>query len=167
MKSKILIAMALVGFMAAGCSDSTTPSTSDNTQNSQDNSGMGMNTTANGTVKSNPTTMIPPANTHFSTGSEADVPPTGAVKEIKISSAGFSPSTVTIKKGDYVKFTNTDSSSHWPASDPHPVHTGYPGFDALNGLAQNEVYTFQFQKTGTFGFHDHLRPSNHGTVIVK
>jgi plastocyanin len=87
--------------------------------------------------------------------------------EVLITSSGFSPSTLTIKVGDTVTFINKDSNSHWPASDPHPTHTNYPGFDALRPLKTGESYSFTFTKQGAWNYHDHLDPSLTGTIIVQ
>ncbi|GAC1413339.1 MAG: hypothetical protein NVSMB66_5020 [Candidatus Doudnabacteria bacterium] len=175
MKSKIILAAAMVALLAAGCNRSP-KSDADNSQNTPSNYAIGLQQNSQA-QSSAPAASAPPAQVspspspttgaHYSDGSEADIPPTGAVKIITITSSGFSPSSVNIKKGDYVKFINQDSSAHWPASDPHPSHTGYPGFDALRGLAQGESYTFQFQKSGTWGFHDHLNASWRGKVVVQ
>ncbi len=169
MKKQILVAVALVGLVAAGCNKKTEDQTpaANNSQNSQDSSnsqdqsaaGVGVNTQTNVKGDTGPD--------HFSPPGEADVMPTPEVLEIKITSSGFSPSTITIKKGDYVQFTNTDTANHWPASDPHPVHTDLSGFDAKKGLKTGENYRYQFNKTGTFTFHDHLNPSWRGSVIVQ
>ncbi|MDB4940360.1 MAG: Plastocyanin [Candidatus Doudnabacteria bacterium] len=175
MKSKIIVAIALVALVAAGCNKTASQTTSDNSSSSQDNTAANMNpsmdmsTAANTPVANTNTSSntTPPAGTHFSDGSEVDVPPMGKTVNISITSSGFSPASVTINQGDFVKFTNTDTAPHWPASDPHPTHTGYPGFDALKNLAKGETYTFQFLKSGSWGFHDHLHPTDHGTVIVK
>ncbi len=86
---------------------------------------------------------------------------------IEITPSGFSPNTLKIKSGDTVNFVNKDSSSHQPASNPHPIHTNYAGFDALKGLAQGENYSFTFTQKGTFGYHDHLNPSVGGTITVE
>lgn len=80
--------------------------------------------------------------------------------------SGFSPSTITIKSGQSVTFVNNSSSPARVASDPHPIHNGYPGLDALKGSNPGESYTFTFTKVGTFGYHNHLNPSTKGTVIV-
>ena len=86
---------------------------------------------------------------------------------VEISDSGFNPISVTISSGDTVQFTNGGSSLHWPASNPHPQHTDYPGFDALHGLAPGESYSFTFTRIGTWGYHDHLNPSLGGTIIVQ
>lgn len=93
--------------------------------------------------------------------------PAASAKIIEITSSGFSPSTLTINSGEAVTFVNKDTRQHWPASNPHPVHTGYSGFDAKHGLNQGESYSFTFTRKGTFGFHDHLNPGNGGTIAVK
>lgn len=92
---------------------------------------------------------------------------TSKTVNITITANGFNSSSVTIQKGDTVKFTNSDTSPHWPASNPHPSHTGYPGFDSLHPVAPGQSYSFKFERIGTFGFHDHLDPSLGGTVTVQ
>lgn len=86
---------------------------------------------------------------------------------VTISSTGFSPATVTIATGQTVRFVNSGGSKSWPASDPHPVHSGLPGFDARRGLGNGESYTYTFTQTGTFGYHDHNNPSHTGSIIVQ
>ncbi len=86
---------------------------------------------------------------------------------ISIGDEGFTPSTVTIPVGTTVTFTNNGQALHWPASDPHPVHTGLAGFDAKRGLATGETYSYTFTKAGTFGMHDHLNASLKGSIVVK
>ncbi|MEK9184849.1 MAG: hypothetical protein AAB866_01640 [Patescibacteria group bacterium] len=95
---------------------------------------------------------------------------------IEILSSGFSPSTLTINSGDVVTWTNRDSySSHWPASAIHPAHSVYPEtggcigskFDACQGLSNGETYSFTFNEKGTWKYHDHLNPSETGTIIVS
>ena len=82
--------------------------------------------------------------------------------------SSFSPKVVTIKKGDSVIFINQSDKSMSVASNPHPTHTDYPGFDqyksAEKGMAS---YTFVFEKVGTWGYHNHLNPSVTGTVKVN
>lgn len=78
----------------------------------------------------------------------------------------FIPSELKIKKGDTITWVNRDSRAVWPASGPHPTHSGYPSFDALRGLNTNETYSFTFDKVGLWKYHDHLNPSATGAVAV-
>ena len=94
---------------------------------------------------------------------------------VRITADGFSPSTLTIKVGDTVTWINEDSKQHWIASDPHPIHTGYPEkggcigstFDSCRGLNPGESWSFTFRYSGTWGYHDHLRPYLTGKIIVE
>ncbi|HSX48265.1 MAG TPA: cupredoxin domain-containing protein [Candidatus Nanoarchaeia archaeon] len=79
----------------------------------------------------------------------------------------FSPTSLTIKVGDTVTFRNNSSAPMWVASNPHPSHTDYKGFDALRSFAKGEDYTFTFTKVGTWGFHNHLSPDATGTIVVQ
>lgn len=90
-------------------------------------------------------------------------------KETKVNytSAGFSPKTVTIKKGDTVVFENKTGKNASVASDEHPTHLLYPEFDQYKTDQRGkDEFRFTFTKTGTWGYHDHLNASQGGTVIV-
>lgn len=89
------------------------------------------------------------------------------VYEVSFDGKKFSPSTVTVKAGDIVQFKNKSTENFRPASDPHPAHTNYPGFDAQQQLAPGKTFEFKFLKLGSWGYHDHLHPSITGTVVVK
>ena len=83
---------------------------------------------------------------------------------IEISSSGFYPATLTIKKGGTVTWINKDTEKHWPASAMHPTHTVYPGsniekcgtieeegiFDSCRGLDTGESYSFTFNEIGSW-----------------
>lgn len=81
-------------------------------------------------------------------------------------SGNFNPQEVKIKKGGKVTWVNKSQNPVQPASNPHPIHTDYPGFDALRGLANGESYSFTFDKVGSWGYHNHLNPSIRGEVKV-
>lgn len=165
MTSKYIAALALVLLIAAGCSskDNTSEQQQNQTE-SQQNASEEDKVATNTEVEVN--TETPAAGT-FS--DEDDIAPVAQpeVVEIKMTANGFSPSTVTIQKGDYVQFTNEDSAPHWPASGPHPTHTNLPSFDAKKGIEPGQNYRYQFTSTGSFGFHDHLNSSMFGKVIVE
>lgn len=86
--------------------------------------------------------------------------------EIDITENGFFPAVITVKEGTSVVFKNKDGDGHWPASNQHPSHMDLPGFDSLQPVASGNTYAYTFTKLGTWGFHDHLHPNLHGSVIV-
>jgi len=104
----------------------------------------------------------------------AVVPPTQEQIVITATDNGFSPTTVTIKKGEVVTFKNGSSLAIWPASGKHPTHELYPEkggcinskFDACRGLNPGEEWSFKFDYVGTWPFHDHLNASHFGKIIV-
>lgn len=90
----------------------------------------------------------------------------------------FSPASVTIKKGDSVKFVNSSSGPMWVASAVHPTHTVYSGTNvnqhcpdttgtAFDQCSAGSSYTFTFGKTGTWNYHNHASASAQGTVVVQ
>lgn len=86
---------------------------------------------------------------------------------VEITSSGFSPKTLTINSGDKVTWINKGSTNSWPASNNHPTHTIYSGFDSLGALSTGESYSFTFENVGAWNYHNHLIPSKQGTVIVN
>ena len=89
------------------------------------------------------------------------------VASVSITKNGFVPATIQIKKGSQVTWTNNDTSPHQVITDPHPSHTNLKGLDS-DPLAAGESFTFTFEKTGTYGYHDEMNPLIiKGTVIVK
>ena len=91
----------------------------------------------------------------------------GGGNVVEITDDGFEPSSLTVSSGDSVTFENKSSDDSWPASDVHPTHQNYPGFDAKNALLSGESYSFTFEKTGSWGYHNHLEPDQQGTIVVE
>lgn len=86
---------------------------------------------------------------------------------VVLKDGGFDPYKQEIKKGDSVRFETSLVSEFWPASDPHPAHYGYLGFDPKKAIKANDSWTFEFSKAGTFNYHDHLHPNLRGVIIVR
>jgi plastocyanin len=88
---------------------------------------------------------------------------------------GYAPATLQIKKGETVVFKNQSSQSMWTASAFHPTHMVYPTtsgclgstFDACKGVQSNENWSFKFNISGTWKYHNHLSPGDIGTIIVQ
>ena len=95
--------------------------------------------------------------------------------------SGYLPREVTISVGGTVTFKNESSRGMWTATAIHPTHTIYPGsgilkcgtpeepriFDACEGIAQGESWSFTLQEQGSWGYHDHLNISSTGKIIVQ
>ena len=109
-----------------------------------------------------------PSTTSMRTPTPTPTPtPAAMIHTVSYTSSGYSPSVVTIRAGDTVKFVNNSSNNMWPASDPHPTHTNYPEFDPMTSISPGGQWSFTFSKPGTWGYHDHLTPGKTGTVIVQ
>lgn len=110
-----------------------------------------------------------PGADHFSTENDIQPPPPGEPKRVEVDYDGmqFDPSSVTIAVGDTVVFRNKSQGDFWPASNPHPTHSDYPGFDARKNIGPGQTYEFTFNKVGRWSFHNHLSPSIGGIIIVE
>ncbi len=93
---------------------------------------------------------------------------------------GFEPATVTVRKGETVRFVNQAASGMWVGSDNHPTHTQYDGtstkehctegaaptFDTCRALEAGEFWEFTFDRVGEWGYHNHVRARDTGTIVV-
>ena len=106
------------------------------------------------------------------------IPPMTAT--VTYSGTSFTPATVTIAQGGTVTFVDASGRGFWIASNPHPVHTGYDGTTravhcaaGYTGAAPFDQcvagtsYSFTFNKTGTWPYHNHLGAQVGGTVVVQ
>ena len=78
---------------------------------------------------------------------------------VTIQSYAFSPSTVTVNKGDTVTWLNKDSVTH-------RIVANDGSFD-LGDQASGSSVKFTFTKSGTFNYYCSIHPSMKGVVIVK
>lgn len=120
------------------------------------------------------------------TGTDQGIPDAGVLTApvttvVTYGPNGFSPSTVTIAKGGTVTFTAAAGADEmWVASAPHPAHTGYDGTDRATHCAAGYTgakpfdqcsagtsFSFTFDKTGTWPYHNHGHSSDFGTVVVQ
>lgn len=82
-----------------------------------------------------------------------------AAATVTINNLVFLPSTITVKKGDTVTWTNQDDISHTVTGDD----TQGPASELL---ATGGTYSFTFNTVGTFPYHCQVHPTMQGTVIV-
>lgn len=81
---------------------------------------------------------------------------------VTIQGYAFSPSTITVKKGTTVTWTNKDAVEHDVASDTNSPQGGLAG----PLLPQNNTYSFTFNTVGTYKYHCTPHPYMQATVIV-
>lgn len=88
---------------------------------------------------------------------------------------GFTPSPLKIKVGETVIFKNDGSRPIWVASAVHPSHTVYPTtggcigstFDSCADIDPGKSWSFKFDFAGNWKYHNHLNPTDFGTIIVE
>lgn len=85
---------------------------------------------------------------------------------VRMTQNGFEPQTLTIQKGETVLFSNEGTRDIRPASNPHPVHSDYPEFDARENIIPGQFWNYTFEKVGTWNYHDHNNETLTGTIIV-
>jgi plastocyanin len=127
--------------------------------------GMGKDDT---TSKSNSSTNSNSSNSQASNSSNSsDSTDEAVAATISYDGTTFSPSTTTVKAGQTVKVSNDSSDTELDFdSDPHPTHTDNPDLNA-GDIDPGQSKTFSTDKTGTWGFHNHHDPSQHGELVVE
>ncbi len=95
-----------------------------------------------------------------SSSSSSSSTPASSTNSVDISNYAFSPSSITVKKGTTVTWTNKDAVAH------HLAETDGKNGPASQDLNQGQTYSFTFDTTGTFKYHCAIHPSMTGTVTV-
>ncbi len=119
-----------------------------------------------------PTSIDSNTPTNTSSNILTNVPQSQAT--VTYTDTGFSPASLTIAKGQTVIFQNASSSPMRVASDPHPTHNGYPTtggcvgstFDSCMNILPGASWSFKFDYVGSWGYHNHLTPTQKGTIVV-
>jgi plastocyanin len=124
-----------------------------------------------GNNKSDNSTSTPTSKSSTSNSSSSSSTPSATSDQnsgatITYSNNGFSPSTLTVKAGTKITIKNTSSEDMQFDSDPHPAHTDDTELN-VGIVSPGESMTFTVTTTGTHGYHNHLDPSDTGTIIVQ
>lgn len=86
--------------------------------------------------------------------------------KVTVTANGFEPQTLKIKVGTKVTWENKSGTTVTVNSDPHPIHNFWP-FLNLGSFADGSSVSATFDKVGVYTYHNHLNPSEKGTVIVE
>ncbi len=119
--------------------------------------------------KTNGPAAVNVASTPVATSQEtATASPSAKVEEasVTVTANGFAPQTLKIKTGTKVTWTNKSGATANVSSDNHPTHLLYP-FLNLGSFDDGSSVNVTFDKAGTFTYHNHLNPSQKGTVVVE
>lgn len=117
-----------------------------------------------GCGSSTTTTTVAPVGTTAPAGGGTTGPVTtaggaGAGNAVTISNFAFSPTSITVKVGDSVTWTNNDSTTHTVTADDGSFKSG--------DLAQGATFSFTFSKAGSFPYHCSIHSSMTATVVVQ
>ena len=96
---------------------------------------------------------------------------------IRYTDEGFSPSNIDIKVGTTVTWINEATIPLWVASADHPTHITYSGTSlidhcpdtagtAFDQCSNGDSYTFTFNKSGTWYYHNHTFSASTGSITV-
>jgi plastocyanin len=106
---------------------------------------------------------IPDSNPVISSNTDSTTPigEAGAkTYNIEINNFAFSPSTLTIKVGDSVVWTNKDNAAHTVTSDSGRE------MNSLS-LSNGEIYSHTFENSGTYNYHCSFHTMMKGNIIVR
>lgn len=85
---------------------------------------------------------------------------------VNVTSSGFEPKSITVKRGEVVIWMNTTTKKATVNSDDHPTHK----LNAILNLGsfdpKSSVQAY-FDEAGTYTYHNELNPSQKGTIIVE
>lgn len=85
---------------------------------------------------------------------------------IVYSDGGFAPASVSVKAGQSVVFKNTSLRAVQVNSNPHPAHKLYPELN-IGVINAGESKSLSFTAVGTKKYHNHLNPSENGSIVVQ
>jgi len=87
--------------------------------------------------------------------------------EILIRSNGFSPSSLTISRGESVLWRNVDGQTH--SVDPGTFMNPTQDFSASPNLRPDETFTLTFTQTGTISYYCSIHQQNpkQGTITIR
>jgi len=85
---------------------------------------------------------------------------------VEITASGFQPKAVTIKADTKVVWVNKSGATVSINSADHPTHLVYPPLN-LGVVEDGNSASLVFDTVGTFKYHNHLNPSQTGTIVVE
>jgi plastocyanin len=107
----------------------------------------------------------PSAAPSSETLSGTNTPDTVASATITYNDQGFSPKSLSVKAGNTIRIVNQSSIGLQFSSDFHPTHTKDPELN-MRLIDSGKDGMLKVTRTGTWGFHNHERASDTGSLMV-
>jgi len=107
-----------------------------------------------------------PAQNTTGQGTPGGNAPKETIANVTVTSSGFEPQTKTVKVGTRVVWLNKSGEGATVNSAVHPTHQVYPPLN-LGEFPDGSSVQLVFDKPGTYKYHNHLNPSQTGTVVVE
>ncbi|MBI2591936.1 cupredoxin domain-containing protein [Candidatus Saccharibacteria bacterium] len=104
----------------------------------------------------------PPAANTSSTALQSET----ATTTITYNGSSFSPNQATVKKGDTVVFKNDSSQAIQIQSNPHPIHSDMPELN-IGLIEAGQSQSITLSSIGSWGYHNHLNPTQTATIIIR
>ncbi len=141
-----LLALCLVVLLAA-CGGTTTTTTASTPTTAP-------TTAPTATPTSAPTTAPTAAPTNTPTTA-----PISTGNSVSIANFAFGPTSLTVKVGTKVSWTNNDTVTHTVTADKGAFNAG--------PLTPGSTFSFTFTKAGTYSYHCNIHPSMMATIVVQ
>ena len=91
--------------------------------------------------------------------SNTQTPPPESGNAVAIQGFAFNPSTLTVKAGTTVTWTNEDSAAHNIVSDS--------GAFSSDSIPKGNTYSHTFDTAGTYDYHCGIHPSMKAKIVVE
>jgi plastocyanin len=120
-----------------------------------------------GNKKTNPTTSTrqpEPIKSQQTTSAETET--NKQVTNVILGGSSFVPKDIAVKAGARVVWINKSGKAATVNSDDHPTHRLYP-FLNLGEFANATTVQVVVEKPGKYSYHNHLNPSETGTITVE
>src|SRR6266581_2703253 len=85
--------------------------------------------------------------------------PTTTGNSVSIANFAFSPTSLTVKVGTKVSWTNNDTVTHTVTANKGAFNSG--------PLTPGSTFSFTFTKAGTYSYHCNIHPSMMATIVVQ
>lgn len=86
---------------------------------------------------------------------------------IRITNAGYLPTSLVIEKGEKILFENKSNKTYWPQVVFQPLPKGNVRHESPQALKPQETWLYKFDLIGTWYYHDKLNSKINGVVHVE